>query len=292
MIFVTLEDETGHANIIVWRKVAENQRRALLGSRLMEVTGRIQREGEVLHLVAERLRDRSALLGSLLVPFYATLLMGQSVDLPLGPTLRTILLVVFVPLLAGLATQVVLRRRFGERRFNDDVKPRFPKLASLAVLAIILANLHVLDERLGDGADGEIGEILDGRSRMKISVIVPVTSLCPCSKQISAYGAHNQRSHVTISARIESFMWIEELIEIAEEEASCELYGILKRPDEKYVTERAYQNPKFVEDIVRDIAVRLNADERVRGYVVESENFESIHNHSAYALIEHVKPGN
>jgi GTP cyclohydrolase I len=81
-------------------------------------------------------------------------------------------------------------------------------------------------------------------------------------------------------------MWIEELIDVAEQEASCELYGILKRPDEKYVTERAYQNPKFVEDMVRDIAVRLNQDERVRAYTVESENFESIHNHSAYALIE------
>ena len=81
-------------------------------------------------------------------------------------------------------------------------------------------------------------------------------------------------------------MWIEEIIDIAESEASCELYGILKRPDEKYVTERAYDNPKFVEDMVRDIAVRLNDDERIRAYVVESENFESIHNHSAYALIE------
>ena len=134
-----------------------------------------------------------------------------------------------------------------------------------------------------------IGEIREGRPEMFTRVIVPVTSLCPCSKKISDYGAHNQRSHVTVEARTRGFLWIEELIEIAEEEASCELYGILKRPDEKYVTERAYQNPKFVEDIVRDIAVRLNADERVRGYVVESENFESIHNHSAYALIERDK---
>ncbi|UCC13702.1 MAG: GTP cyclohydrolase I FolE2 [Gammaproteobacteria bacterium] len=131
-----------------------------------------------------------------------------------------------------------------------------------------------------------IGERKEGRNTIYIKVVVPVTSLCPCSKKISDYGAHNQRSHVTIKARIDSFMWIEELIDIAEKEASCELYGILKRPDEKYVTERAYENPKFVEDIVRDIAVRLNADGRIRGYVVESENFESIHNHSAYALIE------
>jgi GTP cyclohydrolase I len=116
-----------------------------------------------------------------------------------------------------------------------------------------------------------------------------VTSLCPCSKNISDYGAHNQRSHVTIKAKLRTHMWIEELIEIAESEASCELYGILKRPDEKYVTERAYDNPKFVEDMVRDVAMRLNTEERIAAYAVESENFESIHNHSAYALIEHDK---
>lgn len=141
-------------------------------------------------------------------------------------------------------------------------------------------------ESLMDYSASLIGERKDGKNTIHIKVVVPVTSLCPCSKQISDYGAHNQRSHVTITAKIGSFMWIEELIDIAEQEASCELYGILKRPDEKYVTERAYRNPKFVEDMVRDIAVRLNAEERVRAYKVESENFESIHNHSAYALIE------
>jgi GTP cyclohydrolase I len=134
-----------------------------------------------------------------------------------------------------------------------------------------------------------IGERRDGRTEMWVRVIVPVTSLCPCSKKISEYGAHNQRSHVTIKAKLRTHMWIEELIEVAESEASSELYGILKRPDEKYVTERAYDNPKFVEDMVRDVATRLNADERIAAYAVESENFESIHNHSAYALIEHDK---
>jgi GTP cyclohydrolase I len=134
-----------------------------------------------------------------------------------------------------------------------------------------------------------IGEHRHGQTEMWVKVEVPVTSLCPCSKKISAYGAHNQRSHVTIKAKLRSHMWIEELIEIAESEASCELYGILKRPDEKYVTERAYDNPKFVEDMVRDVATRLNGDERIGAYVVESENFESIHNHSAYALIERDK---
>lgn len=131
------------------------------------------------------------------------------------------------------------------------------------------------------------GEILQGgRYRQTMKVVVPVTSLCPCSKKISERGAHNQRSHVTISATTNEFLWIEELVAIAEKQASCELYGLLKRPDEKFVTERAYDNPKFVEDLVRDVAGALNADPRIDAYVVESENFESIHNHSAYALIE------
>ncbi len=131
-----------------------------------------------------------------------------------------------------------------------------------------------------------IGEITGSKINTYIKVVVPVTSLCPCSKKISDYGAHNQRSHVTVNIRTCDFIWIEEIIDMVEKEASCELFGLLKRPDEKYVTERAYDNPKFVEDMVRDVAVRLNQDDRICSYVVESENFESIHNHSAYALIE------
>jgi len=134
-----------------------------------------------------------------------------------------------------------------------------------------------------------IGEVHDGKTDMQIKVVVPVTSLCPCSKKISDYGAHNQRSHVTVTATIKEFIWVEELIDLVEKEASCELYGLLKRPDEKIVTERAYNNPKFVEDMVRDVAAQLNKEDRISAYVVESENFESIHNHSAYALIEKVK---
>ena len=130
-----------------------------------------------------------------------------------------------------------------------------------------------------------IGEIRDDQVSITVKVLVPVTSLCPCSKKISDYGAHNQRSHVTVSALINDFIWVEDLIRMVETQASCELYGLLKRPDEKFVTERAYDNPKFVEDMVRDIAAALNADPRIEGYVVESENFESIHNHSAYAMI-------
>lgn len=130
-----------------------------------------------------------------------------------------------------------------------------------------------------------VGEINQGKTSMSVKVIVPVTSLCPCSKNISDYGAHNQRSHVTLTVKTDSFIWIEDLIDVVEEEASCQIYGLLKRPDEKFVTERAYDNPKFVEDMVRDVAARLNADARIQAYTVESENFESIHNHSAYALI-------
>jgi GTP cyclohydrolase I len=144
-------------------------------------------------------------------------------------------------------------------------------------------------ESLMDYRASLIGERRNGVTEMWVKVVVPVTSLCPCSKKISERGAHNQRSHVTIAARLREHMWIEELIDIAESEASCELYGILKRTDEKYVTERAYDNPKFVEDMVRDVAVRMNNEDRVAAYVVESENFESIHNHSAYALIERDK---
>ena len=134
-----------------------------------------------------------------------------------------------------------------------------------------------------------IGAIENQRYVHTTKVVVPVTSLCPCSKKISAYGAHNQRSHVTITARTNDFVWIEEIVAIAESQASCELFGLLKRPDEKYVTERAYDNPKFVEDMVRDVATALDNNSRIDSYVVESENFESIHNHSAYALIERDK---
>ncbi len=129
----------------------------------------------------------------------------------------------------------------------------------------------------------------DGYQDFGMRVIVPATSLCPCSKEISAYGAHNQRSHISIEATLAGDMEIEELIAIAERNASCEVYGLLKRPDEKYVTERAYENAKFVEDLVRDVALSLDRDARVLAYVVEAENFESIHNHSAFARI--VRPG-
>jgi GTP cyclohydrolase I len=134
-----------------------------------------------------------------------------------------------------------------------------------------------------------VSKIVGGKQCFAMKVLVPVTSLCPCSKRISDYGAHNQRSHVTVTAHTGEFVWIEELVDLVEKQASSELYGLLKRPDEKHVTERAYDNPKFVEDMVRDVAALLNLDERITRFVVESENFESIHNHSAYALIERDK---
>ena len=120
---------------------------------------------------------------------------------------------------------------------------------------------------------------------------VPVMSLCPCSKEISDFGAHNQRSHVTMSVLLdtETKMTVEDLVAAAESEASSELWGLLKRPDEKWVTERSYSNPKFVEDLVRDVAGNLKADQRILSFVVEAENFESIHNHSAFARISHKK---
>jgi len=131
-------------------------------------------------------------------------------------------------------------------------------------------------------------ERLDGETKIAVQVLTPVTSLCPCSKEISQYGAHNQRSHIIIAATLaaEADLSVESLIDIAEDSASCQLWGLLKRPDEKYVTERAYENPKFVEDLVRDIAVRLAGDPRISRYEVSSENFESIHNHSAYAWLQ------
>ena len=131
----------------------------------------------------------------------------------------------------------------------------------------------------------------DARYSFTIEVRVPVTSLCPCSKEISAYGAHNQRSLITVRVELRGEMSIEELIAIAEACASCELFGVLKRPDEKHVTERAYDNPKFAEDLARDVASILADEPRIGAFVVESENFESIHNHSAFARIEHPAEG-
>lgn len=131
---------------------------------------------------------------------------------------------------------------------------------------------------------------IDGQTKddFIMTLKVPATSLCPCSKEISEYGAHNQRCDMTVKVRVADgvHLWIEELFSIVEQCASTQVFSVLKRPDEKWVTERAYENPKFVEDIVRDLAVALNADDRIVWYQCSSENYESIHNHNAYAFIE------
>jgi len=165
---------------------------------------------------------------------------------------------------------------------SGHIEMRFPYFVNKAAPVSGVQSLLDYDVSL-------IGERHGDVNLINIKVVVPVTSLCPCSKSISDRGAHNQRSHVTVAVRTRGFVWIEELIDLVEAEASCQLYGLLKRPDEKFVTEHAYDNPKFVEDMVRDVAARLNEDERIVAYVVESENFESIHNHSAYALVERDK---
>lgn len=129
----------------------------------------------------------------------------------------------------------------------------------------------------------------EGGYDMVAAVVVPICTVCPCSKEISDFGAHNQRGVVRVAVRFNRFVWLEEIIQLVESEASCEVYSVLKRPDEKYVTEKAYENPKFVEDVVRDIAARLDRDDHITWYSVDSENFESIHNHSAYAYVERDK---
>jgi GTP cyclohydrolase I len=136
--------------------------------------------------------------------------------------------------------------------------------------------------------DCTIEAVANGSTEIKptITVKVPVTTLCPCSKEISERGAHNQRSIVTLSVRANRWIWLEELIELVEDSASCEIYPLLKREDEKYVTEEAYDNPVFVEDVVRIITQKISADQRIDWFSVESENQESIHNHNAYASIE------
>ena len=115
---------------------------------------------------------------------------------------------------------------------------------------------------------------------------VPVLSLCPCSKEISEFGAHNQRAYITVGIVYKDFVWLEELIEVIENAASSQVYSLLKRPDEKYVTEKSYDNPKFVEDIARDIAIALKNDSRISKFSIEAESIESIHNHNAYAMIK------
>jgi len=132
------------------------------------------------------------------------------------------------------------------------------------------------------------GVLEEGQMRFYLEVNVPYTSLCPCSAEISQYSAHNQRSNATIRVRMKDYgeyIYIEEIVDIVESVASCPIWNSLKRPDEKYVTEKAYENPRFVEDMIREIALKLDEDERIEGYKIKVEHFESIHQHNAVARI-------
>jgi GTP cyclohydrolase I len=159
-------------------------------------------------------------------------------------------------------------------RFIVETRNEAPTLPSVAA------------PRGGAAGLGAARHPADPTSTVWLEVVVPVKSLCPCSKEISDYGAHNQRSHVTIRVEALAELPWRELVRFAEDEASAEIWSSLKRADEKWITERAYENPKFVEDMVRDVALRLNADPRIGRYSVDVENFESIHAHSAVARIE------
>lgn len=161
---------------------------------------------------------------------------------------------------------------------NGHVEMRFPFFLSKA--APVSGVTSMMDYDLTLKAD--LGE----QFKLTVKAEIPVTSLCPCSKKISEYGAHNQRSLVTVEVEVGDSLTLDQLIRMVEEQASSQLYGLLKRPDEKYVTEFAYDNPKFVEDLVRDIAGALDKATAIDGFRVECENFESIHNHSAYAMID------
>jgi len=166
---------------------------------------------------------------------------------------------------------------------QGDITAAFPYFINKAAPVSGVQSLMDYEVRWIARAHDEVVEF-------ELVVQVPVTSLCPCSKTISDYGAHNQRSHVTVHAVLREDALddrvLTRLIRLVEDEGSCELWGLLKRPDEKYVTEYAYDHPKFVEDLVRDVAARVNAEPGVARYRVEAENFESIHNHSAYAVVE------
>ena len=180
-----------------------------------------------------------------------------------------------VTLLDTVATRLGAKNAFFECHFPYFVSKKAP-ISKVESLLDYQVSVH--------------SKLENNQVSSEITVVVPVTSLCPCSKDVSDYGAHNQRSHVTVTVELDHSstqdeLSIAKLIRDIEQQASCELYGLLKRPDEKYVTERAYENPKFVEDMVRDVAGMLNQYDDIKHYRVQSENFESIHNHSAYAEI-------
>ena len=180
----------------------------------------------------------------------------------------------------ALAVPRELLRRLSARRSHVEMEFPFFRAKNAPVTGIEGMMDYVVRFEMEAEADNKLADF-------KLTVVVPVTTLCPCSKAMSAYGAHNQRGLVTYSVRFASRpVWIEDLIDLVESCASCSLYSVLKRPDEKWVTEKAYENPVFVEDLVRNVALKTQSHSAFSWYRVEAENFESIHNHQAYAVIE------
>ncbi len=173
-------------------------------------------------------------------------------------------------ILEQIKERLEAKNSFVKLRFNYFIEKESPVTALKSYLCV----------------DVEYNASLVGQDfEFDMKVTTPVTTLCPCSKEISDYSAHNQRANVSITVRRKKFMWIEDLVDIAEAAASSPVYSLLKRPDEKYVTEQAYDNPKFVEDVCREVKMRIDKLTGVKEYDIEVESFESIHNHSAYARI-------
>jgi GTP cyclohydrolase I len=176
--------------------------------------------------------------------------------------------------------------QLSKRLESDEAHVDFEFPYFLEKQAPVTRAVGLLDYTVRFSATLKGGPTSIGKLDFIVTVVVPVTTLCPCSKAISESGAHNQRGHVTFAVRCAKPMWLEEMIRLVEDSASSELYSLLKRPDEKFVTEQAYANPVFVEDLVRNVASRAEQDPNILWYRVEAENFESIHNHNAYALVE------
>jgi GTP cyclohydrolase I len=176
--------------------------------------------------------------------------------------------------------------QLSRRLESDEAHVDFEFPYFLEKQAPVTRAVGLLDYTVRFSATLKGGPTSKGKIDFIVTVVVPVTTLCPCSKAISESGAHNQRGHVTFAVRCTKPMWLEEMIRLVEDSASSELYSLLKRPDEKFVTEQAYANPVFVEDLVRNVAARAEQDPNIVWYRVEAENFESIHNHNAYALVE------
>ena len=176
----------------------------------------------------------------------------------------------FLSMLEEIRTSLEARRAYAELRFPYFIEKKAPVSGQAATMSYDCAYM---------------GKVWEGGSEYDVSVSVPVQTVCPCSKAISDYGAHNQRGIVTLTVALGPFFWIEDLVALVEDSASSGLYTLLKREDEKYITEKAYDNPRFVEDMVREVYCKVAALGKFPSYSVEAENFESIHNHSAYAFV-------